>query len=767
MRGSERILHFSFLGIIIDGHLLFGGDFLAFYLGMRQFLFEELSTHHSIPFWNPYIFGGMPFWAHFESTIFYPLGFLFWFVTPSKAYGYTMFIHLLLAGLFMYLLARSLEFKRTGSFVAGAVFMCNGFVVALIYLGHLCPVQSYIWLPLVIYFLNKALASNTPHFHASMAGAVWGVQILAGAPQDAFYAFIAAMVFLICSVEKNPHVKPSKTYLKRFIIAAVLFLVGASLSSIQILPAFELIQESVRSSFDSYEMTTMGSYPLEGVITTVLPHFFGNYTANGFWVGNTPWSVPHQCLYVGILPLTLLLFISYRDSINRKVVVFAVTIAIFSFILALGHNTPFYKLAHLLPGFDRFRMPSKIIVLWVFSLALLAGRGIDDLSNRIKPLSLKPVVLTLVVVSLVVLDILFYIDKSLVLKVFSPFIPEEAIPDKMAYATDTILNGFRYFTILFAFIALIVLWQIRLTQGRRIGVLCLCAVLIIDLTIFSHGHIQYADNIYSKISHIKKDFDENIGKDKGIYRVGGYNPFLGPNFEMIQGYQTVSGYTALYPTRYYNFFSKYIGESLEKGAQCLHYTTGKNSRLMDLLNVKYEIVYDKKNRYLHRKTAMPRALFIPHSKMVNRNGMLVSLLKPDLNFHEVVLFEKEDFERKLPPATFPQLQTGNNEGKVRILSYRPDQIVLDVNSTGPGYLLLSEVFYPGWKAFIDDQPTRVLRGNYLFRAIELPEGRHIVRFVFTPLSINLGISITILALFMLTNIIVFRFRKRLPFLKGN
>lgn len=752
---------YLFREIIIGGHYLIGDDFVAFYLGMKKFLFDELHIHHSIPFWNPYIFGGMPFWAHFESTIFYPLGLLFWFITPAKAYGYTMFIHLILAGVFMYLLTRSFGFQRAGSFVAATVFTCNGFVIALLYLGHMCPIQSYIWLPLVIYFLNRAIGSKTPYFHASMAGAVWGIQILGGAPQDAFYTFLGSMFFLICSINIREHVRSFKNISKLCAIAIILFSVGAGFASIQIVPAFELIRESVRASLDSYEMVTMGSYPPEGIITTILPHFFGNYADYGFWVGNTPWSVPQKCLYVGILPLILLLFISYRHADNRRIILFAGGLALISFVLALGHNTPVYKLAYLLPGFDRFRAPSKIIVLWMFALGLLAGRGMDGLlQSRKTNLSWKSGCCIFIVISLVVLDLLFHIDKSMILKFFSPFIPVEAIPDKIAYAEQIISEEFHLLTLFSTFIVITVLLKIRGSLRPRIGTVCLCALLLLDLGRVADGHIRHDDSIHESIERIRHNLEASIGKDKNAYRVGSYKYFLGPNFEMYLGYQTVGGFTALFPNRFYEYFNKYSGNSLPKGAPCLYYGMSKNSILMDLLNVKYEIFHSRKS-YAMRKTYFPRAYVAPEFKIIEKGEVLDNLLRPDLDLNKIVLFEKEAFHDEPPPHALPGK---NTKGKARIVSYRPDQIVLVTDSSGPGYLFLSEMFYPGWKAFVDDQPKRILRGNYLFRVLELPQGHHVVRFVFDPLSIKLGISLTILTLIMFINIIIFRFRKRFPFL---
>ena len=74
-----------FWNIVIKGHLLWGSDFIYAYLPYKEFLFNEIQQHGSIPMWNPYLFGGLPFWGFFESTIFYPFDILFWFLSPEKA----------------------------------------------------------------------------------------------------------------------------------------------------------------------------------------------------------------------------------------------------------------------------------------------------------------------------------------------------------------------------------------------------------------------------------------------------------------------------------------------------------------------------------------------------------------------------------------------------------------------------------------------------------------------------------------------------------
>jgi len=85
-----------------------------------------------------------------------------------------MFLHFCLAGFFMYLLARSLGVSEVGGVVASAVFTCNGFLMAILFLGHMSPVESYIWLPLVIYFINRAVHADGIWLDTIIAGALWG-----------------------------------------------------------------------------------------------------------------------------------------------------------------------------------------------------------------------------------------------------------------------------------------------------------------------------------------------------------------------------------------------------------------------------------------------------------------------------------------------------------------------------------------------------------------------------------------------------------------
>ena len=79
---------------------------------------------------------------------------------------------------------------------------------------------------------------------------------------------------------------------------------------------------------------------------------------------------------------------------------------------------------------------------------------------------------------------------------------------------------------------------------------------------------------------------------------------------------------------------------------------------------------------------------------------------------------------------------GAEDGRARIVSWRPDRTEVEVDNKQPGILVVHDAYYPGWVAEIDGRPARILRTNVLFRGVEVGEGRHLVVFRFEPFSLS-------------------------------
>jgi hypothetical protein len=417
-------------------------------------------------------------------------------------------------------------------------------------------------------------------------------------------------------------------------------------------------------------------------------------------------------------------------------------------LLALGSNTPLYRIISSLPGFDRIRAPSKTIGLWVFALGILAGMGMNQFFQTARAILWKRTrVVFLIVCCILALGIILLLDKSLVLRVFAPFILDEAIPQKMPKAVTIISKEYQRLMVLSALSLAFILLYVRRLLNRKVAVLLFCCLVLGDLLYVNKGAPSHRDELYQWAAETKEQLDSTIGRDKEVYRVGSYSFGMGANIEMYLGYQTVGGYNAMFLRRYYEYINQYrfYKERVPTGWIIFFYGDYENSVLMDLLNVKYVLSYANKS-YGLRGSCLPRAFVVPEAEILPKQKVLDRLIDPGFDPLKTVLLEDDG----KPLAS--QMQIGSREklspGKAHITSYRPDEILVATDSEESGYLFLSESYYPGWKAYVDEKPVRIFRGNYLFRVIPLPRGKHRVRFIFDPYTLKVGACITFLTLLL-------------------
>ena len=78
--------------------------------------------------------------------------------------------------------------------------------------------------------------------------------------------------------------------------------------------------------------------------------------------------------------------------------------------------------------------------------------------------------------------------------------------------------------------------------------------------------------------------------------------------------------------------------------------------------------------------------------------------------------------------------------------YAPHRVVITAASDHPGYLVLTDTWFPGWTAHVDGRESPVERADYAFRAVRLEPGRHEVEFRYDPGSVRLGLALSVLAL---------------------
>ena len=86
---------------------------------------------------------------------------------------------------------------------------------------------------------------------------------------------------------------------------------------------------------------------------------------------------------------------------------------------------------------------------------------------------------------------------------------------------------------------------------------------------------------------------------------------------------------------------------------------------------------------------------------------------------------------------------------VRIDSYQPERVTLSVQAKSDAYLVLADAWYPGWVARVDGVETSIQRADYIFRAVRVSAGTHQIEFVYQPMSLYIGVAISLAALLFL------------------
>ena len=114
------------------------------------------------------------------------------------------------------------------------------------------------------------------------------------------------------------------------------------------------------------------------------------------------------------------------------------------------------------------------------------------------------------------------------------------------------------------------------------------------------------------------------------------------------------------------------------------------------------------------------------------------------------------------PTEAPPMTTEKSAGRAKVLARKPGYYEIEAENDADAYLVLSEAYYPGWRAELDGQAVDVLPANHLIQTVRLPAGRHVVRFEYRSRFLGLGFALAALASLVPVGWLVRRHRRQLP-----
>ena len=705
-----------------------GGDLVSFLWPQYSFAGEAIRSG-SIPLWNPHLYAGMPFLADNQSGVLYPINLLAFLIFPHLSYqvmeGLTIF-HIWLAGAAMYVALRvwpplsSPPFHRGGGIgrlpaLLGAVaFMFND--VLITHIGNLNLIAVAAWLPLILALYARGLSERRASWLIG-SGVVFAIALLAGHAQMTAITLVGMMAVAAWQIIIAPCGR-----VRVMGLALLTPLIALGLTASQLLPSLEMTRYSLRAGL-SYEEATAYSLPPAALASTFAPWLFGRGAAS-FW---GPWERV-ETMYVGIVPLFLAGLAFQRK--RRDSSWFFLALGTFGLLLALGKFTPLYSVIHALPVLGGLRVPARFILLSNFSLAALAALG----AQRVDDYDVSPRWSFIWIGSLVVVAAL------ILFAAYWPLRPPEQnwapviwMFPILVLATLTLFELWRHFAlkrsindVLIAFVALELILSGSLVEiDHNDPTLGYQHQAVVDFLKRDGGvfRLENASNAWQPDAALMYDLSDSGGI---------FNP-LG-----LASYETYRGGMGNRGSPLYNFLSiKYV--LANKGQP------PGDASFVPVFNGDPQI-----DVYLNAH-ALPRAQLIDRVISVSSGEEAWQAIHaPDFDpAREAVI---EGVETR---------SGGDDQSAGRALAFvsvANDREELSVRTESSVYLVMSDVYYPGWTAAIDDQPATLHPANFAFRAVLVPPGEHRVAFTFEPTTWRAGIAISALTLLGLIGYVLWRRR---------
>jgi hypothetical protein len=723
-----------------------------------------------LPYWTPLILSGMPLAANQLAMLAYPPAWLFLFSPLVPVFNGLFIFHFLLGGFGIYLLLRErFKLSATAALLGGLTFALNGKWLAHAAGGHVSLVGAIAWMPWTVLGIQMLLEARRRgdeepgrSLHgfcdSLLPGCGWAILIAVSLAMQMVTHTLPAIysVYLLAAVViwhvVNERMSESANQLKasidisRFIrslmqwfirLCPILILAGL-LGAAQVWPLLELAQFSNRSLSLS-EASAFALSPVQLLVGLLLPSAKAGH---------------EHIIYAGLIPLLLAPLGLTRK--NRWTWFYGL-LFLFAVLFALGPNNPLHSLFYyIMPGFRWVRTPARIFFVGALALAVLAGIGADRLRQQQWSPSAKKWLARLTV-ALAPLALLVGLGLAFG---FTPPSPSPSNGGDMGGVQRSALA----LAIFIPAGLILILLRAQHYLAPPLTLTLLGFLLFFDLTWFDASMLRFVP--LEEALSPGRGPAEYLAQKPGHFRV--YSPSYSlplqtaaaANLSLADGVEPV--HLAVYDqfmARAGGYHDASFSVTIPKfGAGPLETSlkdVTPDLKLLGLLNVAYLVsafpmdgpglILETKvdQNFIYRnELALPRA-WVAHEAVPAEEDWLGQLTaQPDLE--NVVIVESTAKNSQYPnghkQSTANTLMgTSSQESTTEITAYSSDRIEVETDITAPGWLVLSEIWYPGWQATVNGMTQPLEKVNGLLRGLYLsqPGAYHII-LTYQPRSVFWG-----------------------------
>jgi membrane protein YfhO len=760
------VLFSLFFGLVfVQGlrseYLIAPGDALD--LGVADYL--------SAPsFWTEGLYSGYPIAADPQSLTWYPVLQLFRLL--GVGWNVFMVAPYVVASAACFLLVRRLSGSTIAGVFSGLVFGFSGPMLGNI--GHFNQLHAMAWAPLVLYGL-QVIREGLYRSGAAVTAVSVAMMWLAGHPQLPVYtSYLSAALLAGSLVLDRPD---GATRAARIKWSGIGIALGLGIAAVALVPLVELSGLSQRAA-SKWELYIGKAMPPWQLLTAALPFSFGFWANDGASVSYFgDGAQGENFAYVGLVPLALAmaapLVLSGRLRRDARL---WVILAIVAALLCLGPSTPLGHLFYYAPGYARFRVPSRHLFLVALCVSVASGFALAELSRRPAGLATIGTAMTRVLaLALVAFAIFAWLTPHAL----------ELVTGRGLYLAWTL--GWPFAVTM----AVVVLLFISRSMPGNVRPLAVAALLIVvQLVDLGQVHyrvpgyrFRYADVPLSETvprARIAALRDELLRTGERVIAVDGtHDPFLLPNLTRPWNARAAGGTGQLATARYLDLLS--MGD-LGIGPEPLKV----EHHALDLFAIRYALVpagspveaellshadrwsridamqYDEDDagsRYSLLRNARARTpAWCVESVFRTSAGNVFAAIK------EGRLPDGRPFDPGTTVLTEPDSLVGwtaeTPSKEAPVVSANSPNHLYRVSTHTPCVLIVSEEYYPWWRASVDNTSVRVSRVNYAMIGVPIPPGVHRVRLSISPTSVWIGTTISVGSLLVWMGLVVSVWRTR-------
>jgi hypothetical protein len=732
---------------------------------IQLFQREAAGAFPDAPLWNPAIVAGRPLHANAQSAVYGPFSLPLYVLPFWTALGWIAVLKLWTAAFGAYLLGRALGMGFAAAVLAGLVFALNLKLVTWLSYPH-----SGVWalIPWMLAVAERVVRRPDVLGGAALA-LVTALGFLCGHPESSFHALLATVAFFALRAwQARAAIRP------RLLTFAAGLAGGAALAGVTLVPFAELLWHSADLRERAGQSVDL-HLPVEDALGAFLTDWWGRPTQTPL----RPFLL-ERALYAGALPLMLAIAaLALRPNSTR-----IATAAFGSLWLAVALGVPpFLQIVTRLPLFSSGHN-TRLVVLTMLALALLAGWGLDDLVRREglvrrrRALVGAAVALTAVPLAIGVaargLDVSALVDSFRVAWLFADAPALVTNPAHVAVIGQASM-------IVWATVAVAGAALLALRLAGRLGAapFAVIALVLVAADLFRAG-MGYNPAIERRWAEVPATPTiRELRAEIAGARFVSTSEIPQNVIPMRFGPDEARGYDLPILQRFDRLWRRKVDPRSRGVAAGLldiplefRDVTSQSLRVLRLLGVThvlqgatgraatppYEpgpeplplehaalgLEREGADARLYRLAgALPRAWVAPAQRVVTgEDGALEAVTRRGFDPRREAITE-----RRVPGV--PDAAPAAARGRAAVVERAPERVELRASSPRGGLLVLSDVHFPGWTAEVDGAAADVERVDYVLRGVRLPPGEHTVTFRYRPLSWTLGWALSALSLVVL------------------